>query len=374
MQLHYGAIDTTPDTAGFYEPKLTELDNHFRELVETRELQCASYLLSRNGSIFACRSMGRLRYDDSESGFLPDSIRGIASITKVFTSVAILQLIEQGKLLVDSPVSQWIEEFNTPLHRGITVFHLLTHTSGLIADPGYFTEPYTRGWGDGASKGNWLKSVLAGPLQSEPGRTWSYSSAGFCVLGEMIARISGMSYEDYILKRIVEPLGMERTFFHVPSALHDQVCLTADWDMKRLQSVPEAEDRVSRPPRAGGGLYSSLHDLWKLGEALLNQGMFQGVRILGRKTVEAFTRNHLYDVPAFCWGARIPSMRYGLGIQLREEGFCSPQTFSHEGTGRCALFVDPVERFVAVYMVPSLVPFCEKSVFHPRSIMWSGLL
>jgi CubicO group peptidase (beta-lactamase class C family) len=370
MPIQYGKITSTPEAAGYYEPKLGELEALFGELIQLGELQCASYLLSRKGQVFACRSMGKLRDDDSEALFEPDSIRRIASITKIFTSIAVLQLLEEGKLLLDSAVSEWIEEFDTPIHKSITVFHLLTHTSGMIADPGYFTEPYPRGWWTGAQDDNWLKSMLAGPLLCEPDKVWNYSSAGFSMLGELIARISGMSYNDYVMKRIVEPLRMERTFFHVPPELQSQVCVTNDWDRQRLQTPA---DEGKGPPRAGGGLYSTLWDLWKLGQMLLNQGELNGVRILGRKTVEAFTRNHLHNVPSFSWGNPRSSMHYGLGIQLRESGLCSPETFSHEGAGRCALYIDPVEQFIAAYIVPSNESFVPRSIVHPRNIIWSGI-
>ncbi|WP_282941432.1 serine hydrolase domain-containing protein [Paenibacillus sp. RC67] len=370
--VQYGTIDATPEEAGYYAPKLDELDAHFMELVQTGELQCASYLLSRNGKVFASRSMGKLDFRDEHKLFLPDSIRRIASVTKLFTSLAVMKLMEEGKLLLDQPIASWIPEFDTPMHKGITVFHLLTHTSGMAADSGYFTEPYPRGWWEGAKGDNWIKSMLAGTLLNEPGKAWNYSSSGFAVLGELISILSGLEYEKYIERNLIEPVGMESTFFKVPENLHEQVCVTSEWDLPRTDKADESNKK--RPPRAGGGLHSTLRDLWQLGQMMLNHGECDGRRILGRKTIELMTRNHLHNVPGFHWGARKPAIKYGLGVQLREIGLASPETYSHEGAGRCAIYIDPVEQFIAVYMVPTNTRFIERSVVHPRSIMWSGIL
>lgn len=304
--VHVGETQTSPEKVGYIPERLDRLDEHFLDLIEQEKLQCASYLLARHGQVFACKSMGKLRYDDDRD-FLPDSIRRIASITKAFAAVAVVKLIEDGLLYLQQPVASIIDEFDTDVHKGITIWNLLTHTTGLPPDPGYFTEPYPMGWwhiAEGAKAMeqdmNWIKAILCGPLHAEPGEEWIYSSAGFCILGEIVSRVSGTPVEEYILQTIAQPIGMTRSFFDVPKELHDQVCVTNDWGDKDLKGD---EDQSGWPPRTAGGLYSTLLDLYRFAQMLLNQGTFEGVRILGRKAVEAMTRNWLIEVPAFQWGA-----------------------------------------------------------------------
>ncbi|WP_158606727.1 serine hydrolase domain-containing protein [Paenibacillus ginsengarvi] len=371
--IHLGHTNASPSEVEYDARKLDTLDRHFGQLIDDGKIQAASYLLARYGKIFAHKSMGA-RVGFEESGDLqPDSIRRIASTTKAFTAVAVLKLVEDGKLYLEQPVSNLIEEFDTPLHRSITVFHLLTHTSGICPDPGYYLEPYPRGWWNGHDGDSWIKGVLSGPVRCKPGEFYNYSSAGFGMLGELIGRITGMHYNDYIRQSILEPLGMSRTFFDVPEHLHDEVCLAEKFDAERLTTSTKQPGKM---PRAGGGLHSTLQDLWKFGQMLLDKGTFEGKRIISRKSVEAMTRNQLNKVPAYAWGVQIPSKNFGLGLNLFLEGgeLKSQATFSHEGAGRCALHIDPAEQLVAVFFVPTATPgFLPESIVHPGNIIWSGL-
>ena len=381
LAVHVGETQASPEEVGYVPERLDRLDEHFFDLIEQEKLQCASYLLARHGKVFAVKSMGKLRYD-GDGDLLPDSIRRMASITKPFTAVAVMKLIEDGLLYLRQPVASIIDEFDTDIHKNITVRQLLTHTSGLPADPGYFTEPYPAGWwyiarGAQAMEQDisWIKAILSGPLQAEPGEEWMYSSAGFCVLGEIISRASGMPAEEYILQKIAEPLGMARSFFDVPEDLHDQVCITNDWGGKRLKGD---EDRTGWPPATSGGLYSTLPDMYRFAQMLLNMGTFEGARILGRKAVEAMTRNWLIEVPAFQWGAKLKWKSYGLGVDVRigthsRLGLKSPGTYSHEGAGRSAMYIDPTEQFLALFLVPTAIDWVPESVINPQAIMWSGL-
>lgn len=373
LPIHLGKTDASPSEVGFEAERLDMLDRHFQELIRQKKLQAASYLLSRHGRIFAHKSMGKL-VGFRESGDLqPDSIRRVASTTKAFTAVAIMKLIEDGMLYLEEPVASILDPFDTAMHRSITVFHLLTHTSGICPDAGYYLEPYPRGWWQGSDSQDWIKSVLSGPTRCSPGAAYNYSSAGYGILGELIGRVTGMHYNDYVQQSILDPLGMNRSFFDVPEHLHGEICLVEPFDAERLTTSTKQPGRM---PRSGGGLNSTLPDLWAFGQMLLNKGTFRGNRILGRKSVEAMTRNHLFRVPAYAWGVQIPSKPYGLGLNLfLERGeLKTPATFSHEGAGRCALHIDPAEELVAVYFVPTgYAGFLPESIVHPSNIIWSGV-
>lgn len=377
IRIHCGATEVSPEQVDYNPEKLTQLDNLFTGLIRDKKLQCAGYLLSRYGKTFAHKSMGNLTYEDNSPDYMPNSIRRIASITKMFTAIAIMKLVEEGKVNTEDFVADIIKEFDTDLHRKIRIWHLLTHTSGICPDSGYFNEPYESGWwhlldrdNTGEEKMNWIKAMLSGTVHAKPGEEWIYSTSCYMVLGEIITRRSGMDCEQYIIEKIVKPLGMDNTFFDVPKELYNDVCCTNEWNKKGLNNTREAGD----PPRTGGGLYSTLSDLNKLGQMMLNKGQYNGARILGRKTVEAMTRNKLSGVPAFHWGDNFTDMPMGLGLFLSTSVLVTPGTFGHEGAGRSALDIDSKEGLVAAMFIPTNIEWVGESLLNSRAMIWSGLL
>jgi CubicO group peptidase (beta-lactamase class C family) len=375
LTVHHGKTDAAPEEVGFRSEKLEVLDEHLARLIMRQKLQCAGYLLAREGRVFAWRTFGpRTGFDESCGDFMPDSIRRTASITKLFTATAVMQLIEQGLLRLDQPIATIIPEFDTNLHRDIQIFHLLTHTSGLDPQPGYFMEPLPIGsWDVRHRFDDWIQAALAGVPRNKPGKEWIYSNSGFSLLGEIIARLSGMSYYTYVTTRILEPLGMTRSFFNVPNSLKNETIAVYDWELQRKD--PDVTD-TSEPPQAAGGLYSTLHDLWKMGQMLLNGGELNGVRILSAKAVARMTQNHLHGVPAYHWGKELRDHPYGLGMNVFNGigELMSPGTFSHEGVGRSALYMDPAERLAVAFFVPTKLDWVAESLPHTRNIIWSGIV
>lgn len=367
-----GTTEVSPEEVHMDSRQLGKLDQHFQELISQKKIQAASYLVAHEGKIAAWRSMGVLHGTSGEGELQPDTIRKLSSITKAFTSVSIVKLIEDGKLYVDQPVATILEEFNNPMHQGIKLYHLLTHTSGIMPVTGYYNEPYPREWWGAGGMENWIPKVLRGPLVCQPGEAYNYSTVGFALLGEIVARVSGQRYEDYVKEHILQPLGMNRTFFDIPVELHSEVCTVDERDVERLS---DQEWDASLPPRSDSGLYSTLYDMWKFGQMLLNGGSFKGQRILGRKSVELLTRRHLFNVPAYHWGGMIKDKGHALGLDLAIDhlSFESQGTFQLEGSGRSALFVDPVEKLVVVLFVPSVYSWIPESVLGTKQIIWSSL-
>jgi CubicO group peptidase (beta-lactamase class C family) len=372
QRIHIGFTEATPEEVDYDSRRILQLDVLFQGLIQQNKLQCAGYLLARHGKIFAQKSMGQLNGFTKQGDFKPNSIRRIASITKAFTAVTILRLVEDGKLYLNQPVYTIIAEMDNPMHKGITIFHLLTHTSGIAPDPGSFIEPFPSGWFDGPYSPSWIKNILAGPVHCKPGEEWMYSSSAYAILGEIVSRISGVSYDEYVRQIIIEPLGLKRTFFDVPNHLYDEVCVMNEWESQRLTST---EPRINLPPRAGGGLYSTMEDLCSFGHMLLNNGELNGQRILGRKTVEAMVKKQLFGIPSFQWGNHNKSVSFGLGLgqSSGSREITSPETFSHEGAGRCALYIDPVEKLIAVYITPTSLDWVPESVINVRNVIWSGI-
>lgn len=385
LQITPGVIHSSPESLGFDPTRLKKLDHHFTRLVETGKIQGASYLVARDGQIVANCAIGSLTYHDGSPGLQPDSIRKVYSITKAFTAVAIAKLAEEGKLFYQQPVNTLIPEFDTEKHRDITIWHLLTHTSGLMADPGCQTEPYQLPWyewwihekkehsKDGRlPDGEWIRTILSGRMWCKPGEQWNYCTAGYAILGEIIARASGKSYGQYIQEEITGPLGMERTFLNtVPEELHAEVCYVNRWQENEFRSP---HDMTGIPAAAGNGIFSTLEDLWKFGQCLLDEGTSNGYTLLGRRMARNLVSNQLNNVPSTCWGDKVKNYPMSLGLNLNHNDICTPGTFSHEGAGHSGLYVDPVERLVYVFFVPSLTGWVPEAIINPRAIVWSSLL
>ncbi|WP_337104358.1 serine hydrolase domain-containing protein [Paenibacillus sp. YIM B09110] len=389
VTIHEGWTNASPKEVGFDSQAIRRLDDHYADLIGKGTIQAASYLLARKGKVFAHRSMGKLRgangkeaQGGQEAGcdLLPESIRKVYSITKAVTTVAIHQLIDRGLLFLTQSVGSILPEMNTDKHKSITIFHLLTHTSGLRGDPGFYTEPYSLPWFEWAVREmkeqgvdiGWIRAVLSGPLQNMPGKEWIYSTSAFALLGEVIARVSGKPYDQYIHDEILAPLGMDRSFFDVPEEHYDDVCCTNEWEADNLYRPRKREDDA--PPRAGNGLFSNLTDLWRFGQMMLNGGELDGTRIVSKRAVELQTSNHLHGVQHNGWGSKQTDYKFGLGWSLEHYDLCSKGTYSHEGFGHSGLFVDPAEELIFVFFVPSPKGYTNESVILPRAIAWSALL
>jgi CubicO group peptidase (beta-lactamase class C family) len=362
-----------PEDNGYDSSRLEILDAHLKNLIGKKRIQAASYLISKNSNVIAHKSMGFLCYNDRKE-FLPDSIRRLASVTKLFVATSIMQLVENGKLRLDQPLSEIIEEFKNPMLEKINIKHLLTHTSGLTPDPGILGEPYPFDREYNNAK-NWIKKILTGLPAGEPDKEWRYSSACFTILAEVVSRVSGVHFEKYVIDNITKPLNMKDSFFDVPDQLSDRVCFSAKWEEKRFSDKRMRPDWA--PPRGGGGLFSTLADMQRFGQMLVNKGILDGTRILSRKTVEAMTRCHTPTAKNYCWSNGGGIMEYGLGMNVYSNNtFLSPGSFSHEGAGLCGLYMDPVENVVLAYICPLVdgVDWEPEAVINLRNIVWSGII
>ena len=201
----------------FDPSRIEELNAHFQRQIDLKRIFAANYCLSRDGKVFAAASMGRLNYnEDDPSEMKPDRIQRIASITKIFTSTAIFKLVEDGYFRLNQSVGDILPEMSVIPFKDITLAQLLSHTSGLQADSNCFENKYFKSPWDyiGMMKGtHWLKAGLSIGLRTKPGTEWAYCSFGFCILGEVITRVTGRSVHDFIETEIIAPCGMKDTFF-----------------------------------------------------------------------------------------------------------------------------------------------------------------
>ncbi|MEB7040095.1 serine hydrolase domain-containing protein [Staphylococcus gallinarum] len=351
---------------------IDNINNHLKRLINDGRLIGATYALSQNSEIFSHESLGYMNYNKT-SKLKETSIRRIASLTKLFTSVAILQLIERGLIYLHQPIYQIIPEFNRGIYKKITLFHLLTHTSGLAPSPGILSEPYPTDY-DFTQDKDWIRNSLKGIPYSNPGEIWAYSSFGFAILGLVIEKITEEVFEDYIKNNILIPLEMKDTFFRITSENKENICIPN----KHSEKVLIKDEKVRNeqfPPKSNSGLYSTVIDLQKFAICILNKGKLNNVRILSNKSVEMMTKNHLNGIKSYCWNDNGKEIHYGLGFHLyQNDSLTSSDTFGHEGSGLSGMFIDPQEKFILTYFTMLPVPiWIPEPVTNLKNIVWSGI-
>jgi CubicO group peptidase (beta-lactamase class C family) len=372
--MHEGKTDCSPQEVGYNPKTIDTLDGLCNKLIDKGTIQAACYLMARKGRVFAHKCAGKLLPEKGSPDFMPDSLRPLASLTKAFTAVGIWRLLEQGAIFLHQQVREILKEFDTRMHEEITIFQLLTHTSGLKAGGGCFLEPYMEGWDDRITKEDWIRRFLAGPLQFTPGATWNYCNAGFMFLAEIIARVSGMEFDRYVEERILRPLGMNDTHFFLPSEKHGRLCKVQKGDE---WSVDRVRDKIPSLSLLGaGGLVSNVSDMYRFGQMLLNGGELDGARILGRKTVESGTKPHIKDFVSYNWHGRLfdgsHTVTYGLGLEIDKHKFLSNGTYDHEGAGGVLLYIDPREEFLFSGLFSS-ADYHGESWVAPLAVAWSGI-
>ncbi|MCL1871770.1 MAG: beta-lactamase family protein [Promicromonosporaceae bacterium] len=387
MQHTAGKVDCSPADVGYDEHRVEALHRHFDRLMDENKIQGASYCISRGGQVFLHGAVGARSVPDDGASMRPDDIQFVASMTKVFTATAIMQLVEDGLVRLNQAVGEILPQFSTPPFDKINLFHLLTHTSGMHGDYGTLPNKYDLTyWGavggafqlhDATSEEPFdpISAALALGVRDEPDKQWIYSTFGYVVLGWVIEKVTGRSAHAVIEDRIAAPLGLVDTFFMPPADKLDRYMVTP-WFADRIEKARRGEDIFWGLPGTGGGMSSTPYDLNRLGNAFLNHGELDGARILGRMAVEQMT-TPASSLPSYCWGAGGQLRRYGIGFDKadRVEFTYSDSTYCHEGAGYVQLIVDPREQLVSSVFIP----FTERNVFHPealygtQNVIWSGL-
>ena len=351
------------------------------EWVKKGYMNGGAALIIRNGKIAYYKASG---YDDldTKSTLQKDGIFRIASQTKAITSVAIMMLFDEGKLLLSDPVSQYIPSFKkqsvlvtlnpdttyttVPAKREVTIKDLLTHTSGLgyaqigskEANSIYEKSKLTAGIG--VSNETLLTAMTrlgTLPLMHQPGEKWTYGLNND-LLGSLVELISGVSLDEFFRTRIFEPLGMKDTYFTIPQAKASR--LVNLYTEKSDGTLVKAGTNMLNGPvtanyplvktsyySGGAGLSSTLYDYAIFLQMLLNNGEYNGKRLLGRNTVRMMTTNQIGDLS-------LGDDKFGLGFQIVSEkgsGRTPAQagTFSWGGAFATSYWVDPKEKMVLLF-------------------------
>ncbi|MEV7093592.1 serine hydrolase domain-containing protein [Amycolatopsis sp. NPDC051045] len=301
---------------------------------------------------------GALRYADAKGTELPadqqvpmrdDTIFDMASISKLFTSIAVLQLADRGQLTIDTPVSRFFPEFAAGDKAAITVKMLLTHVSGFDADP---IPSLWAGYPDIPSR---RQAVLDSPLKNKPGTTYLYSDINLLTLGFIVEKLTGQSLDQVVHDRITAPLGMADTGYNPPAAKLGRVAATefeANPPRGMVRGSVHDENAWSLGGVAGhAGVFSTASDMATLAQAILNGGSYRGHRILGQETVRQMLTNY---------NQQFPDDSHGLGFELDQPWYmgalASPVTAGHTGYTGTTLVIDPESRSFAILLTNRVHP------------------
>ncbi|MHB9031422.1 MAG: serine hydrolase domain-containing protein [Anaerolineae bacterium] len=280
--------------------------------------------------------------DGSETA-KPDSIYLLASITKTFFGTAFMQLAEQGKLLLTDPVVQYIPEFAVHGKSGVTIWHLLTHTSGLAEGP------WLAVWQRRGPLNELIAAAVGAWLDFKPGTRYSYCNGAFWVLGELITRISGEFYPDYLRQHIFNRIGMTDTAFKFTGSQAERMMPVHTWETNGLVSGAQALDYYCDVAFGAGGLWSTVPDLLRYGQAHLNS--LRGVEpaLCSTGGTQVMTR---WQTKGIADANGNPSY-YGLGWGLDDgRGYCLGRGngFGHGGATCTYFWVEPDLDLVFVFL------------------------
>ena len=376
--------EATPESVGMSSDRLQRIDNVFQQAINKNELPGISALVVRNGKIVYFKAFG-MADNQANKTLKRDDIFRIASMSKAITSTAVMMLWEEGKFYLDDPISKYIPEFKNPTvlksfsfsdssyttepaKSEITIRHLLTHTSGLgygvidgderfkamykkagIVDL-YTTEP--------VKIGDNIKKLAKLPLHHNPGEKYTYSE-GLDVLGYFIEIMSGMTFEEFLRKRMFEPLGMSDTYFYLPDAKKDRLVAIQKPEKDKWVRFPVTFYDPEYPVKGaktfysgGAGLSSSAKDYATFLQMYLNGGELGGKRFLSRTTIDVILSNQVGDLMGGANGNSFYGLAFGVlkASGAAKGGLGSEGSFEWGGYFNTNYFADPKEKIIGILM------------------------
>ena len=394
-----------PEIVGLSSQRLKHIDRLMTNFVDEKKIGGSIVLIARKGKLAYFRVFGRA---DIDTPMQKNTIFRIASMTKPITCVAVMQLYEQGRILLSDPVAKYIPEFARPkvlmmlpegagppyklipAKREITIRHLLTNTSGIsyrflatwLPDPRHkqlarFYED--AGIFDGVSEiegtiGEMARKLGRLPLYDHPGEVFEYGLSTD-VLGRVVEIVSGMTLDDYFHQYIFEPLKMNDTYFYLPEDKRSRLSALwiTDWKghLQKMTDDPKIDGTFVHSPSypykgpqtfysGGAGLVSTAYDYFRFCQMLLNNGEFDGVRLLSPKTVELMTAtNHINELEATFIHSK--GWKFGLGFAIemdRGQDVDSGSVGAYEWAGiySTRFSIDPREEKITI-MLTQTHPF-----------------
>ncbi len=390
-----GGVPTTSkaEDVGMSTERLTRVHDAVSRHIEAKDVSGAVALVARRGKIVYFEAQG-LADIDGRKPMMKDSIFRLASMSKPITAVAVMMMLEEGKVRLTDRVSQFIPEFKAmkvavakgttdkpvqmpafgrggppqappefdlvPAAREITVRDLLTHTSGLMSAGVSVAEQarlVPRSPND--TLANYIPKLAQTPLDFQPGTLWRYSGLyGFDVLARIVEIASGLPYDQFLQQRLFTPLGMKDTgFAPTPERMARVATIYQRTPDGNLRPAPNPNQLISGTYfSASGGLMSTAEDYLQFAQMLVNGGALNGRRYLSPKTVELMTANATGDMVNGQFGRPARGMGFALGVQVwldpvAADRRVSPGAFGWEGAYGTHQVMDPAEKMVEIIMM-----------------------
>jgi CubicO group peptidase (beta-lactamase class C family) len=374
-----------PVSAKFSPDRLKRIDAMIEQNIDSGYVKGVVGFIARDGKIVYNKSFG-LADEEQKRLMNTDAIFRIASQTKAITSVAVMMLFEEGKFLLDDPISKYlptfahptvVDQFNekdstyttVPAKREITIRDLLTHTSGIeyaqIGSPKmkaiYAKAGIPAGFvADKILLANAINKLGKLPLLHQPGERWTYGM-NIDVLGYLVEKVSGKSLDQFFKERIFTPLGMNDTYFYIPAAKQNRLVAAytfdkdghiTNWSKSTFPSFDVNYPKANGTYYGGGaGLSSTVKDYATFLQMMLNGGVYNGQRLLARHTVDLMTTNQIGDLYI-----NSDKDKFGLGFGLTSQNSStklgiSEGSFAWGGFYGTLYWVDPKEHLVCLLFV-----------------------
>ena len=363
----------SPETVGMSSERLARVDEYFQRFIDDNQIAGAVALVARHGKVVHHSAVG-WKHKEANLPMTTDAIFTMMSMTKPIVSAGLMMLFEEGRFRLDDPIADWIPEYADHMvieregpsqrrvveARPVTIRHVLTHTSGLTLNPnnaGLSEADRRHVTNDGepiATIGERVARAARIPGAFHPGDYWQYGSSTDYV-AVLVEKISGMPIDAFLKERIFEPLGMEDTFYNVPREKVARVAAVyrggRDGQLM-LTRAPEFREPTTYFPGVAG-LNGTSADYFRFAQMIANGGELDGVRLLGRMTVDLMISSHTADKDIYIRG---PGYGFGLGFGVLVDptqsfDTLSPGSYGWGGAYGTLYWADPAEDLIGLMFI-----------------------
>jgi CubicO group peptidase (beta-lactamase class C family) len=377
-----GTIPTAkPEEVGFSSDRLQRIHDLMQRNIDDGNFAGAVTLVARRGRIVHFEAHGMMDLA-AKKPMEKNAIFRIMSMTKPIVGVSVLMLMEEGKIRLNDPISNFIPQlknlkvavplpdapaspfappspaakeprfYTMPADREVTIRDLMTHTSGMVSGPISMSQNAKVIYQKGETLADYIPRLGSVPLEFQPGTKWAYSAqAGIDTLVRIVEIVSGQPFDQFLKRRVFEPLEMKDTCFYPNEAATSRIATLYRKTPQGLQKQDDPAFMNGTYLSGGGGLFSTAEDYLRFGQMLSNGGELDGHRILGRRTVEMMASVHIPDTLP----GRSPGEGYGLTVRVINNPGAAGTALSNGSFGWSGAFgthfwVDPKEKIVAVMM------------------------
>lgn len=359
MKLEYAS----PESVDVDSTGLSKIEELTQQALEEKKIAALNMIAVRHGKIFYHKSFGKLNLSENSPDAPLDALNSVRSISKPITAVIIMMLSEKGIIGLDEPVQKYLPEFQGEGKDKVKIYHLLTHSTGMCDDdmdkyyetqkadfktpdimPAYFGSIARN-----RSSSKWWLIRLQSPLTKPTGKEMSYCNTGYNILGFIVKIATGKSIAAYAKATLFKPLGMsDTTYTKSAKQIEGRVIerIPSEGNKTNWMNTP----RCFRKMSGCCSVSTTVFDLAIFGQMLLNNGEYDGFRVISEKSVELLTTNQIPGVPAI-WGEfrwDEASWGYGFNTQGIQCNFPTVKAYSHGGFAGSFMLIDPILDIIIV--------------------------